>query len=478
MSLKKQLTIMWFRQDLRLKDNPALHAACEAGQVLPIFIDDDTAPRPIGGASRWWLHHSLNALNKSLNQQLRVFKGSPLAILKALIAETGAQSVVWNRCYEPWQIARDKEIKAALKAQGVAVNSYQANLLWEPWTLLNKTGTPYKVFTPYYRKGCLQAPAPREVLPAPSFDDRLYVEATAEALNIGDLALIPDIPWYNEMAQQWVPGEEGAADNLSRFLSRPVERYDTARDKPSVKGTSRLSPHLHFGEISPNQVWYAVFSQVEGTLDNNRDRYLSEIGWREFSYYLLYHFPELPQKNFNPRFDAYPWKGENSDLAAWQKGQTGVPIIDAGMRELWQTGYMHNRVRMIVGSYLVKNLGIHWHHGEAWFWDCLLDADMAANAASWQWVAGSGADAAPFFRIFNPVLQGEKFDKQGAYVRRYCPELKDLADKYIHSPWLAPSEELERAGVTLGKTYPKPLVDLKASRQSALDGYEAVKNSG
>lgn len=476
--MAKQLTIMWFRQDLRLRDNPALVQACSDGSVIPVYIYDDSnaGEHQIGAASKWWLHHSLHALNNALDQQLHILKGDPLRELTKLIEKTGATQVVWNRTYEPWQITRDKAIKAEIKEAQVTVASFNGSLLWEPWTIMNQAGSPYKVFTPYYRKGCLAASSPRLPVDAP----RHYQYQYHASLDVGieQLQLLPTIGWYTTMASIWQPGENGAANTLSRFLSRRLQQYKQGRDVPSMEATSNLSAHLHFGEISVNQVWYAALNQHNGSMDDpNLDCFLSELGWREFSHYLLYHFPDLPRKNFNEKFNAYNWRNKSSDLRAWQQGQTGVPIVDAGMRELWQTGYMHNRVRMIVGSYLVKNLRTHWHQGEAWFWDCLLDADLAANSASWQWVAGSGADASPFFRIFNPVLQGEKFDKQGEYVRKYCPELSDLPDKYLHKPWEAPQDVLHNAGIQLGKDYPEPLVDLKTSREQALDAYTAVKNA-
>ncbi|GAB2674819.1 cryptochrome/photolyase family protein [Aliiglaciecola aliphaticivorans] len=476
--MSNPVTIMWFRQDLRLRDNPALREACNNGDVIPVYIYDDCNAESFspGAASKWWLHHSLHSLNKSLNGKLHIARGNPIDALQKMIAQTGAHQVVWNRCYEPWQIHRDKAIKQQLKEQEVEVNSFNGSLLWEPWTIMNQSGTPYKVFTPFYRKGCLKAPSPRSVEASPKQPNFMY-QKNLDA-GIDSLELLPKISWYKQMQQQWQPGEEGAGVALSEFLHDPVNDYKQARDVPSLSGTSHLSPHLHFGEISPNQVWYATLHKFNGSMDNaDMDCFLSEIGWREFSYYLLYHFPTLPSENYNAKFNQYQWRGRNNDLEAWQQGQTGVPIVDAGMRELWQTGYMHNRVRMIVGSYLVKNLRTHWHHGESWFWDCLLDADLAANSASWQWVAGSGADASPFFRIFNPVTQGEKFDTQGDYVRHYCPELKHLPNKYIHKPWDAPQDVLREAGICLGKDYPHPLVDLKASRQQALDAYEAVKNA-
>ena len=469
---------MWFRQDLRLRDNPAFNQACDLGDVLPVYILDtvNSTEHPLGGASKWWLHESLAKLNESLDGKLHIRAGDPSEILAQIIEQTGATNVFWNRCYEPWQIARDKHIKQNLQSQGLTVKSFNGHLLWEPWEIMNNAGAPYKVFTPYYRKGCLKAPSPRGPVPIPS--DYSLVFHSDLSTPLESLSLMPDIHWYEQMQAQWQPGEQGAAERLSNFLSDNVSQYKSARDIPSQKGTSYLSPHLHFGEISVNQVWYAALEAYGGSMDDPQlDCFLSELGWREFSHYLLYHFPTLPTKNFNPKFDVYQWRQHNADLVAWQKGQTGVPIVDAGMRELWQTGYMHNRVRMIVGSYLVKNLRTHWHQGEAWFWDCLLDADLAANSASWQWVAGSGADASPFFRIFNPILQGEKFDKKGDYVRQYCPELRKLPDKYIHQPWEAPPEILKAVGITLGKDYPKPLVDLKLSRQQALEAYDAVKQA-
>lgn len=468
---------MWFRHDLRLRDNPALLQACKSGDVIPIYIYDTehSGEFEMGAASKWWLNHSLQKLNDSLDDKLHVLSGDPIELISTLIEKTGASCVYWNRCYEPWQIARDKQLKTKLTDAGIDAKSFNGSLLWEPWTIKNGAGLPYKVFTPYYRRGCLQGNPPR----GPEHAPRKYAYRYEEAFDdsIDSLELLPDIEWYSTMQKMWQPGEEGAAQKLSKFLAEPVDSYKQARDVPRMRGTSNLSPHLHFGEISPNQVWYAALDKYDGSMENtDLDCFLSELGWREFSHYLLYHFPTLPKENFNSKFNRYNWRDTSADLTAWQKGQTGVPIVDAGMRELWQTGYMHNRVRMIVGSYLVKNLRTHWHQGEAWFWDCLLDADLAANSASWQWVAGSGADASPFFRIFNPILQGEKFDKEGEYVRHYCPELTELPDKYIHKPWEAPEDVLRQAGIELGRHYPHPLVDLKESRKAALEAYEAVKN--
>ena len=469
-------TLMWFRQDLRLRDNPALADACEQGKILPVYIYDTHCDEEasLGGASKWWLHHSLVSLNKDLRDHLHIVSGNPEEVIPDILQKTGIQRVVWNRCYEPWQIKRDKAIKTSLKDDGYEVLSFNGSLLWEPWEIVTQAGTPYKVFTPYYRKGCLQQPSPRMPLSRP---DRItYADDCDWRESIDSLNLLPDINWDSHFNKHWQPGEDGASDKLSAFLPDTLEGYKDERNIPSTIGTSRLSPHLHFGEISPNQVWYAAMSAFDGnTDDEDLDTYLSELGWREFSYYLLFHWPDFQSKNYNDKFDNFPWRSDEEGLRAWQKGRTGIPIVDAGMRELWQTGWMHNRVRMIVGSFLVKNLLIDWREGERWFWDCLVDADMASNSAGWQWVAGSGADASPYFRIFNPILQGEKFDKEGEYVSKYCPELRRMPKKYIHKPWEAPKDVLNNAGVKLGKDYPKALVDLKKSRQRALDAYDQIK---
>ncbi len=470
-----RITIHWFRNDLRIDDNPALTSAAKAGSILPVYIYDTSAPEwaQLGGASKWWLHHSLQALNASLDGNLLVLQGEPLQVLTDLIKQSQANAIVWNRGYEPWQIQRDIHIKQALKDQGLEVLSCNGHLLWEPMSVLKKDGTPYKVFTPYYRKGCLAQPEPRFPLEVPELK---FAKYDMKGLDIEDLQLLPTISWDTQIRTMWEPGTLGAKAKLARYIQEASDKYQDARNLPAVKGTSQLSPYLHFGEISVNQVWYALKDAYANDPDNpHLDTFLSELGWREFSHYLLYHWPSIPTDNFNNKFDAFPWRDDTDALKAWQTGHTGVPIVDAGMRELWQTGYMHNRVRMIVGSFLVKNLLLDWREGERWFWDCLLDADMAANSASWQWVAGSGADAAPYFRVFNPVLQGEKFDKQGEYVKQYCPELKRLPPKYIHQPWTAPQDILRACQITLGKDYPKPIVDLKQSRQRALDAFQQMK---
>ena len=474
--MTQHTTLVWFRQDLRIKDNPALQAACDSGSIIPVFIYDKSAPSvaQLGGASKWWLHHSLMSLNESLGGNLLCFKGCAKDILFNLATTLNVDAVMWNRCYEPWQINRDKNIKQQFQNENVECKSFNGSLLWEPWTIHKSNGDPYKVYTPYYRKGCLVAENPRFPLSTPEPLDCAPVEHE-EQLSIEQLALLPTISWDKGISKTWTPGEQGAEKRLQRFLTRAAEHYRDLRNFPSAPGTSMLSPHLHWGEISPNQIWYATLDRFNGMEKEGIDTFLSEIGWREFSYYLLYHFPELQTKNFSSKFDVFPWRDDPEGLARWQKGNTGIPIVDAGMRELWQTGYMHNRVRMIVGSFLVKNLLIDWRHGEQWFWDCLCDADMASNSASWQWVAGCGADAAPYFRIFNPVLQGEKFDKEGEYVKKYCPELTKVPKKFIHKPWDAPKDILKAVNVTLGEDYPQPIVDLKESRERALAAFETTK---
>lgn len=472
--------LFWFRNDLRLSDNPGLYNAVKNGSVLPIYIIDTTVPdkyKP-GAATNWWLHHSLASLNKNLDNKLCFYTGDPLAIIPYLINQHNITAVYWNRCYEPHRIKKDTELKKILVSNEIEVESYNGSLLWEPWRVLKSDGTPYKVFTPFYRKGCLASEQPRATYTKPR-NLKLYKDVKSKKYqrNLSELNLLPKINWDEEMASTWSIGEAAAHNALKKFLKSGISNYKEGRNFPAKKNVSRLSPHLHFGEISPNQVWYAALESELVKSDNNLDTFLSELGWREFSYYLLYHFPNLPQKNFQAKFDAFPWVKSTKLLKAWQKGQTGYPIVDAGMRELWRTGYMHNRVRMIVGSFLVKNLLLHWHHGEAWFWDCLVDADLASNSASWQWVAGSGADAAPYFRIFNPVTQGEKFDPDGGYTLKYVPELANLNKKYLYKPWDAPTEELERAGVVLGKDYPEPIIDLKESREKALAAFAKLKST-
>lgn len=468
--------IVWFRQDLRLADNPALHNAAQSGSpIIPVYIHDESsagewAP---GGASLWWLHHSLTALNKTLNGRLLILKGAALKQLQNLAALHEVTTVYWNRCYEPWRVAEDRSLKGSLQNQGIKVRSFNGSLLFDPAIVAKTDGTPYRVFTPFYRKGCLEnGPPVTEPLPVP---DQLPLFETKPGLTIDELKLLPRLNWADPFTRLWSPGEMGARDRLNRFLAEGIGNYKEGRNRPDQEHVSRLSPHLHFGEISPRQLWHetARLGNLPG-LDKNVDHFRSELGWREFSYYLLYHFPDITEQNLQRKFDRFPWRDDEAALRRWQQGLTGYPIVDAGMRELWQTGYMHNRVRMIVGSFLIKNLLIDWRHGARWFWDTLVDADLANNSASWQWVAGSGADAAPYFRIFNPVTQGKKFDPEGLYVRKYVPEIAKLGNTWIHNPWEAAEADLERADVRLGDNYPRPIVELGESRKRALDAFKSL----
>tara|TARA_B100000683_G_scaffold116121_1_gene114101 strand:- start:616 stop:2037 length:1422 start_codon:yes stop_codon:yes gene_type:complete len=472
----EEICIMWFRQDLRLNDNPAIIEANNSGlKILPVYILDDinSSNWKIGSASRWWLNESLKKLNDSLNHNLCFMSGDSIKCLNNLISTYNVKSVYFNKCYEPWRIQSDEKIINFLSNKDINTFQLNGSLLFEPESTVKEDGTPYKVFTPFYRKGCLQnSPEPRIPLEKPKNIKFLkHVE-----LQLEELELLPKKNWYKDFKDDWSPGENGAREKLNQFLQLGIHNYKDGRNFPSKKNVSRLSPHLHHGEISPNTVWYEVKEKAE-TMDSYRDgdHYLSELGWREFSYNLLYFFPYLPKENLQKKFDNFPWEENNESLIKWQKGETGYPIVDAGMRELWKTGYLHNRVRMIVGSFLVKNLLLHWHHGQEWFWETLVDADLANNSASWQWVSGSGADAAPYFRIFNPVTQGEKFDPNGEYIKHHIPELKNLNGKFLYAPWEAPESVLEAAGIELGKNYPKPIVDLKLSREKALAAFEELK---
>ena len=472
--MSNETIIVWFRQDLRLADNPALYEAAKRGAVLPVFILDDISADQyaLGSASRWWLHHSLTSLNQSLEGKLSFYCGNAMDLLLKIVNKNNAQAVFWNRCYEPWRITRDEAIKEQLKSRSIETRSFNGSLLWEPWETLKNDATPYKVFTPFYNKGCLAAMPPRKPLRKP----RKLALATNKFIRstIKDLALLPSTAWYKQLESRWTIGEQAAKKKLRVFCKNGLPNYKEGRNYPAQAHTSRLSPHLHFGEISPNQIWYALKTKQEHHDASDLEHFRSELGWREFSTSLLFHNPDLPCKNLQSKFDRFPWRKDVVALQRWQQGQTGYPIVDAGMRELWQTGYIHNRVRMLVGSFLVKNLLLHWRHGQAWFWDCLVDADLANNSAGWQWVAGCGVDAAPYFRIFNPVTQGQKFDPQGEYTLSYVPELAKLPIKYLFNPWDAPPEILEKAKVKLGYNYPKPIVDLRFSRDRALGAYKEI----
>ena len=460
--------LVWFRNDLRLADNPALHAAAESGEdVLLLYILDERA----GAASRWWLHYSLTALGEDIaarGGQLVLRRGEPVAIIAGLVREHGITGVHAARAYEPFWREADRKLDAALKKLDCGLHRHLSTSLFPPERITTKAGGLFGVFTPF-SKACQEAGVPEDALPAPRA--LKAIKAKGDALK--DWKLLPTRPdWAGGMRAEWTPGEAGARARLQAFLAGPVKHYATARDVPGVEGTSRLSPHAHFGEISPRHVWHQAKAAGNG---KGVETFLKELLWREFSINLLWQHPDIREKPIREEFGAFAWNERKGHLAAWQQGRTGIPIVDAGMRELWQTGWMHNRVRMICASYLVKHLLIPWQKGEAWFWDCLCEADEAANGASWQWVAGCGADAAPYFRIFNPVLQGLRFDPEGTYVRRFVPELKALPDRHIHAPWEADAGLLAGCGVRLRGNYPMPLVLPADGRQAALAAYAAIK---
>lgn len=446
-------TIVWFRHDLRLEDHPALMQAALTGlPLIPVYIwaPEEEGHWSYGSASKWWLHHSLKSLDQELRElgsQLVIRRGSLLAELKKLVQETQAVNVFWSRRYEPYAIRQTAEIKRELTEFGVKAESFNSHLIFEPWTVHNQQNKPYQVFTPFW-KACLRGISPSKPLPKP---ERIATKKVS-SLKLEELELLPRIHWDEGLTRSWQPGAPQAKKRLLQFVKKRIQTYFELRDRPDLDGVSRLSPHLHFGEISPRMVWH----QAEG-----QEPYLRQLGWREFAYHLLYHFPFTPDLPLQARWEKFPWKENPLHLKAWQKGETGYPIVDAGMRQLWTTGWMHNRVRMIVGSFLVKDLLLPWNEGAKWFWDTLVDADLANNTLGWQWVGGCGADAAPYFRVFNPTLQGQKFDPEGVYVRQWIPELKDVETRWIHQPWLS--------GKKLA--YPQPLVDHDSAKKEALKIY-------
>ncbi|MGL4727849.1 MAG: cryptochrome/photolyase family protein [Bosea sp. (in: a-proteobacteria)] len=480
-------SLVWFRDDLRLADNPALAAAIRRGApVFCVYIQDDASqgPRRLGAASKWWLSRSLKALSAEIQAKggkLHVMSGACAGLIDQIVQAAKPGAVFWNRRYGQAERDIDAAIKASLKAQGIAAETFNSHLLNEPWEVTTQAGTPMKVFTPYWRAArALGEPA--SPVPAPARIQAASLPPALEPLcrSIDSLDFEPTSPdWATGMRAEWQPGEAGAANRLDVFLEGALKGYGEDRNRPDYLSTSKLSPHLRFGEIGPRQVWHAAKSAVMSgqsrAPERDLDKFLAEIGWREFAFHLLFHNPELATRNFNPKFDDFAWRSDSAALKAWQKGQTGYPLVDAGMRELWTTGWMHNRVRMVVGSFLVKHLMLDWREGERWFWDTLVDACPANNTASWQWVAGTGADAAPYFRIFNPFGQGEKFDTAGDYVRRWVPELGKLRQDLIHRPWEAPPAILLGAGVKLGVDYPKPVVDHDAARARALAALSALK---
>lgn len=469
-------TIVWFRNDLRVSDHPALVVAAKRGSpIIPLYIwspeeEGDWSP---GAATRWWLHHSLSSLDQDLRRlgsRLIVRRGPTLRTLKSVAEETGARQIEWHRRYEPVCIDRDKAVKASLRDWGLRAESHNGSLLFEPWEIKTKTGTPYQVFTPF-SKACL---AQGEVPPPFEEPDHLQgPEQWPDSLDLHELKLLPKIKWDTGFQQAWTPGTAAAVSGLQQFISQHLSEYKVRRDFPAIHGTSRLSPALHFGEVSPRQIWSIVQQKCHQSAV--AEPYLRQILWREFAHHLLFHFPRTPREPLRKEFAYFPWLVEPNKVKAWQRGQTGFPIVDAGMRELWTTGWMHNRVRMIVASFLVKDLLVPWQAGAEWFWDTLVDADLANNTLGWQWTAGCGADAAPYFRVFNPISQGEKFDPTGEYVRHWVPELKNVPNEWLHQPWNAPPLALRDANVRLGKNYPLPIVDHDDARKQALAALDQMK---
>ncbi len=480
--------IMWFRADLRLQDNPALYAAAQQGTVLPIFVyETEKATQGYAGAAgQWWLHHSLADLQRSVRGTLRFYQGSAATILPQLCRRYHVQEVFYNRSYTPAGMALERMVEQALLQEQVSSSAYNGSYLWEPDSLTKADGTPYQVFTPFYRHALEHAPLPRFPLAAPQALELLPLLAEEPAAHrepeLNDpaqLQLLPHHPWADKLKPCWDVGEAAAHARIQEFVAADLSHYSASRDFPALSGVSRLAPYLAWGQVSPNQLWHASdVASNDGAVEGLRQElraFRRQLGWREFSATQLQANPHMRRENLRPAFDKFPWRSDSIALQRWQRGLTGYPLVDAGMRELWDTGYMHNRVRMVVGSFLVKNLLLHWRQGEGWFRDCLLDADYANNCASWQWVAGCGADAAPYFRIFNPVTQARKFDPQAAYVRRFVPQLRELPLQYIFEPWKAPASVLRAAGIKLGHNYPSPIVDLKASRQRALAAYAQIR---
>lgn len=489
---ERPIAIIWFRSDLRLADNPALMAAVKwadrnNGTVLPVFILDSVISDQLGGATRWWLGESLAKLEQGLiarcipgkppRKALRLFAGDAEMILERIADRHPVRAVFWNRVYDKPSTARDTAIKAALSGIGLTCESFKANLLFEPWDIKTGGGTHFKVYSPFWR-ACQKQPPPRDPYKT---SENIPCDATIPIAGEADLAALDlgpgPVDWSGGLAERFTPGEQGAQNQLFDFVDDRLADYSNLRDRPDHRVTSELSPHLRFGEISPYQVWHTVTHCADAQPGKGQaaSKFLSELGWREFSHNTLFHARNLRSVPLQEQFAKFDWKDDPAALNRWQCGQTGFPIVDAGMRELWHTGYMHNRVRMIAGSILVKHLLIHWREGLAWFDDTLVDACPANNPFSWQWIGGCGADAAPYFRVFNPVLQGEKFDTKGEYVRKWVPELSRLPDRYIHKPGEAPAPTLSAAGVTLGECYPEPVIGLREGRERALAAYRNMK---
>ena len=470
--------IYWFRNDLRLLDNPSLHYAVETGKpIFFVYIDDAKAGWAPGAASRWWLHQSLLSLQKDLselNAKLYYFSGSNIEILSKLAAEIQSDQIVYSRVYEPAAIDQDRKLLTLLNDKNVELNISQGNVLFRPGSVLNKQGNTYRVFTPFY-KACRELGITSQTIERPK--KLLPFSYKGNCLSLEELDFLPNKPWQNGLKARWKPGEKNAGQLLKKFVRGNLFQYSENRDFPNLDSTSHLSPYLHFGEISPQRIIYHLteIGNEHPRLEVEAEKLIRQLVWREFACHILVSYPFTTDKPFQDKFSKFPWKRSDKKLVqAWQQGKTGYPLIDAGMRELWATGYMHNRVRMIVASFLTKNGLIHWKEGALWFWDTLVDADLAQNSMNWQWVAGCGVDAAPYFRIFNPITQSKRFDSEGSYIRRWCPVLSDLPSKYIHAPWEAPDHILKLANVKISVNYPEPILDLKDTRERALQVFQSI----
>ena len=478
--------IYWLRREFRFRDNPALyHALANNDRVAVVYIycPEEEQPWAPGAASRWWLHHSLQNFGQQLEDRggmLILRQGPSLQTLKQICAELDSQTVYWNRLYEPAIVARDKFVKKTLTDDGIQVKTFNAALLKEPWNATKKDGEAYKVYTPfskqYFASDDLSTP-----LEPP--EDFARTCTTLSSLQLKQLGITPSGHWTEKLSQYWLPGETAALNQLQSFLQHNVLDYPVERDIPSIDGVSKLSPYLHFGEISPRQIWHEVLFSAAHFADNGHHAahtlcvtYLKQLVWRDFAHHMLFHFPHTTERPFRQQFEHFQWDQNISLLNAWQRGDTGIPLVDAGMRELWQTGWMHNRVRMIVASLLTKNGLVNWLEGARWFWDTLVDASLANNTMGWQWTAGCGVDAAPYFRIFSPVRQGQRFDPEGEYVKQWLPELSDVPRKFIHEPWNTPDSVRVQCNFKPGKNYPLPVVDLSAGRGESLARFKALKS--
>lgn len=470
-------TLVWYANNLRVDDHPALIQAAARGAVVPVYVYDPeyTGPSALGGASKWWTHHSISALCdrfRDMGSDLVLRKGNPSEQLREIAQAVGADMVMFCESIEPDLQVREEGVGFELGKQGIEVERFPMHLLWPVGSVMTKDGNPYQVFSPFW-KMALNTFEPDAPMTAPT--KLTAPERLPKSLGIDELGLLPKTNWHEQMQERWTPGEGGAQERLNAFVEHRLDDYHEDRNRLDIPGWSAMSPHIHFGEISVRRIWHTIAQDPQWSTRKSKEHYLREVGWREFAQHLINHFPRTIGEPLREQFKVFPWVKNPEQFEKWKRGQTGYPVVDAAMRNLWAEGWMPNRARMIVASFLCKDLRISWEEGMAWFWDTLVDADLGSNTLGWQWTAGCGADAAPYFRVFNPVSQGTKFDPDGAYVRQWCPELASLSKKAIHAPWEAPPMELAAAGVTLGEDYTEPMVDHKRAREQALEAFEKIK---